>query len=282
MIALRSGPMCVPAAFVAWILVLAGAALAAPSTTADGWEELAPGLELGAFATPGEADRSGEIHVVRVDPELWEPVLLNTSAPGEGELHTAREWCRLKGMTAAVNASMFQTDYRRSVSLMRTRDHVNSSYLSKDNCVLAFDPLEPDLPPLRLVDRTCDDLEAATRGYGTLVQSIRMISCRGHNVWGEQKRRHSIAAIGVDHDGRLLMIHCRRPYSTHDFIDILLRLPLDIDRCMYTEGGPEAQLYVGVDGNEREFVGSYESGFLESDLNRRAWPVPNVIAVRPR
>ena len=90
------------------------------------------------------------------------------------------------------------------------------------------------------------------------------------------------AAVATDGAGRLLMIHCRSPYSTHDFIDILQDLPLDIASAMYVEGGPESQLYVNAGGARREFVGSFESGILESELNRRAWPIPNVVAVRRR
>lgn len=262
---------------------LAGAGPADPPSSTPPWRELEPGLELAEFTAPVPA-KSGDstIRVLRIDTALWEPVLLNTSADGEGELRTAREWCERHDCAAAINASMYQTDRRRSVSLMRTRDHVNNSYVSKDNTVLAFDPLDPDLPPVQIIDRTCQDFEALAPRYGTLVQSIRMVSCRGNNVWAQQKRRYSTAAVGMDRSGRLLMIHCRSPYTTHDFIDLLLGLPLDLRNAMYVEGGPESQLCVRTGGETREFVGSFESGILESDLNRRAWPVPNVLAVRPR
>jgi len=261
------------------MLLLFCAAVAADTE----WRELEPGLELGEFVSPVAA-RSGDsrIRVVRADPARWECVLLNTSAPGEGALHTAREWCERHDCAAAINASMYQTDYWRSVSLMRTRGHVNSAYISKDNTILAFDRLDDTVPPLQIIDRTCQDFPELAKRYGSLVQSIRMISCRGNNVWEQQKRRYSTAAVAVDEAGRLLMIHCRSPYTTHDFIDILLALPLDIVNAMYVEGGPESQLFVDAGGEEREFVGSFESGFVESELNRRAWPIPNVVALRAR
>ncbi len=176
---------------------------------------------------------------------------------------------------------MYQKDGRTSVSLMRTRDHVNNAYVSKDKTFLVCDRLDPSAQPVRIVDRACDDWREAAAGYGTIVQSIRMISCRGHNVWSQQNRRYSTAAIAVDRDGRVLMIHCRSPYSTHDLIEHLLQLPLDITGAMYLEGGPEAQLFVGAGGVEKEFVGSFESGLWESDLNRIAFPVPNVLGIAP-
>ncbi|MBC8423125.1 phosphodiester glycosidase family protein [bacterium] len=264
------------------LLLFCAAAAAAAAAAAD-WRELEPGLELGEFVSPVAA-RSGDsrIRVVRADPVRWECVLLNTSAPGEGELHTAREWCERHDCAAAINASMYQTDYRRSVSLMRTRDHVNNAFISKDNTILAFDRLDDTVPPLQIIDRTCQDFPELAKRYGSLVQSIRMVSCRGNNVWEQQKRRYSTAAVAVDSVGRLLLIHCRSPYTTHDFIDILLALPLDIVNAMYVEGGPESQLFVDAGGVAREFVGSFESGFIESELNLRAWPIPNVVALRAR
>lgn len=247
------------------------------------WRILEPGLELGEFEAPlPGGKRRARIHVLRADTGLWRLRLLNTSAPGEGELHSAREWCDRHGLTAAINASMFQKDYRTSVSLMRAGGHVNNSYLSKDNTVLAFDARGDSVPPVRIIDRTCEDLETVAENYGALVQSIRMVSCRGNNVWSPSRRRHSIAAVGMDRSGRFLMIHCRDPFSTHDLIDVLLQLPLDLAAAMYVEGGPEAQLFVRAGGLEREFVGSFETGIVESDLNRIGWPVPNVIGLAPR
>ena len=271
---------CVPALL---LLLLAASAPCGAQPGDPAWTELRPGLELGAF----DLLRDGKpvrypLRVLRIDPQLHELVLLSTSDPAQGQLHTAREWCLENGLLAAINASMYQTDYRRSVSLMRTRDHVNNPRLSKDKTVLAFDALDESVPPVQIIDRTCADFEAVSRRYGTLVQSIRMISCKGNNVWTQQKRRYSIAAIGIDKAGRVLMMHCRSPFSTHDLIERLLKLPLDLYNAMYVEGGPEAQLYVDAPGEESEFVGSFETGFFESDLNKKAWPIPNVIAVRPR
>ena len=92
-----------------------------------------------------------------------------------------------------------------------------------------------------------------------------MISCKGANVWTQQPKRWSTAAIATDREGRVLLIHVRSPYTVHDLIDNLRKLPLSIDRAMYVEGGPEAQLYVKSGGEEHEFFGSYETGFTESD-----------------
>jgi uncharacterized protein YigE (DUF2233 family) len=281
-------PPAAPVAIVACLAVVApapGAPAGPPRHARDEagpWRVLAPGLDLAVFQA-GKASTHGDsrIRVLRIDPKRYELRLMNASAPGQGRPLTAREWCRRHGLVAAINASMYQTDLRTSVSLMRSRSHVNNPHLTKDRAVLAFDRLDGGVPPVQIIDRECQDFDALKDRYGTLVQSIRMISCAGKNAWSRQPRAWSTAAIGMDREGRVLFLHARSPYSTHDFIDILLALPIGLKNAMYAEGGPEAQLYARGGGEEFEFVGSYETGFRESDDNPHAWPVPNVVGVAP-
>jgi hypothetical protein len=264
-------------------LLLAGGALATPPSAdapASPWATLEPGLELGVFEAPQKSGvGDSRIRVLRIDPRRFELRLVNASAEEKGQPLSAKEWCRRKGLVAAINSSMYQQDFRTSVSLMRTKSHTNNARLSKDMTILAFDRQDPELAAARIIDRECDDFDSLKKGYGTLVQSIRMISCTGRNVWAQQPRRWSTAAIGTDGAGRILFIHVRSPYSTHDLINILKHLPIGIARAMYVEGGPEAQLYVRSRGGEHEFVGSYETAFLEGDGNSLAWPVPNVVGI---
>jgi len=247
------------------------------------WRALEPGLDLGEFPSPRPSERGDSIvRVLRIDPARFELRLMNASAPDQGRALTARRWCARGDLVAAINASMYQTDHRTSVSLMRTGAHTNNPRLTKDRAILAFDRLDTSLKPVAIIDRDCEDIEKLRDRYGSLVQSIRMISCKGKNVWSQQPRRWSTAAIGMDAQGRVLFVHVRSPYSTHDLIDILLALPLRIERALYAEGGPEAQLYVNSGGREHEWVGSYETGFNEDDDNHTAWPVPNVIGIARR
>ncbi len=241
------------------------------------WRRLEAGLEVALFDGPGSARGDGKIAIVRIDPAHFELRLLNSSAPGEGALLSARAWAYRAGASAAINASMYQADYRTSVSLMRTRLHVNQRRVSKDKAVLAFDPLVSGVAPVRLVDRDCEDLDLARRQYGTLVQSIRMISCERRNVWSPSERRFSTAAVGLDGKGRVLFIHARTPWPVHELASALLALPIDLARAMYVEGGPEAQLYARGGGREIERVGAFEGAAPPGNAGQ-AWPVPNVVA----
>jgi hypothetical protein len=262
---------------------LAAVLLCAQAPSAPAWQALEPGLEYALLdGPPADGVGDGKIAVVRIDPGKFELRLANASAPGQGGLLTARDWAYRTGASAAINASMYQEDYRTSVSLMRSRDHVNQRRVSKDKAVLAFDPLVSGVPPVRIVDRECEDLSDAERRYGSLVQSIRMISCQRHNVWAPSERRFSTAAIGVDGKGRVLFFHARTPWPVHELAKALLELPLDLAQAMYVEGGPEAQLFARGSGREVEHVGTFE-GAPRAPSAGRAWPVPNVIvAIRKK
>jgi hypothetical protein len=263
-----------------FLLLLVGSAVNGNSR-AQGrgeWRQLEPGLELAAFRAPIPSEVGDSmVRVLRINPSRFQFHLLNASAPGQGTSLTARQWCEKNGMVAAINASMYQEDRRRSVSLMRTANHVNNPRLSKDRTIVAFDRIEPGAPRFKIIDRDCEDFKVWKSKYNTFVQSIRMISCRGRNVWRQQPGKWSTAAIGTDNRGHVLFIHARALYSTHDLIDILLRLPLSISRAMYLEGGPQAQLYLRSSGEELELNGSFETSLIST-----AWPIPNVIAISRR
>lgn len=249
----------------------------------SGWQQLDKGLELGIFLAPQlAAVGASQVRVLRIDPNYYRFRLLNASAIENGLPLTPRQWCRQNNLVAAINPSMFQTDYKTSVSLMRTRTHVNNPRLSKDMTILAFNRLSKDVPQAKIIDRQCEDYEFWKKKYGTLVQSIRMISCKGKNVWKQQQQKWSTAAIAIDRQSNILFIHVRSWYSTHDLNNVLLKLPLNISKAMYTEGGPQAQLYINIGKKEFEFVGSYETSLPQSNAAGISWPLPNIIGISAR
>ncbi len=251
-----------------------------PSPPAPAWQELESGLELGEFTAPVKSE-SGDsvIRVLRIDLKFFQLRLFNASASPEKKPRSAREWAERYRLVAAINASMYQEDSLKSVSLMKTRDQVNNAWFSKDKNILAFDRETDAIPPVKLLDLDCDDFPFWRNQYQTLVQSIRMISCSGQNVWKPSPKKWSTAAVGLDKHGKVLFLHVRSPYSTHDLVDLLLGLPLEIDRMMYVEGGPEAQLYVQAQNKVFEFLGGYETGLGNVENNSQGWPIPNVIGV---
>jgi hypothetical protein len=252
----------------------------AASTAPAAWRPLDAGLDLGEFTSTLAAGGDGLIHVLRIDPKRWRLRLLNASAREDGKPLTARAWAKQEGLTAAINASMYRADMKTSVSLMRAPAHVNNPRLSRDNTILAFDASDPSLPPVQIIDRECQDFGALAGRYGSLVQSIRMVSCTGHNVWSPQENAWSTAAIGIDRQGRVLFIHARAPHTTHNLVEALLGLPIELKSAMYAEGGHEAQMFVSAGGRQFEYLGGADDGG-DDGLAGLAWPIPNVIGIVP-
>lgn len=245
------------------------------------WRTLEPGLELATPLAPNPAaEGDSRISILRLDPARFDLELLNASASSSGGTRTPRDWAGQGPFLAVTNAGMYQGDYRTNLSLMQSRNHVNNPHLTKHRAVLAFDPLDVRVPSVQIIDLSCQDFPALRPRYAALVQSIRMISCERENVWRQQEQRWSTAAIAADDAGRILLIHVRSPFSTHDLIENLLELPLGLTRAMYLEGGTQAQLYVNAGGQELELVGSRGSRGLGGNV--LALPIPNALAVRRR
>lgn len=245
------------------------------------WQKLGKGLELGRFsASDTIGSDNARINILRIDPAVYQFHLLNASATQSGNKQTAKNWCTTYQLISAINASMYQEDHKTSVSFMRSENHINNSYVSKDKTILAFNRKKPSDPLVKMIDRECDDFNEWIKRYGTFIQNIRIISCKRENVWAQQLEKWSIAAIGIDTANRVLFIHSPSPHSPHDFINMLLALPIQIAQAMYVEGGTEAQLYIQTDTQEFEFIGGYENDHKGDDLIAR--PIPNVIGIKKR
>ncbi len=253
-----------------------GAARQAPNAA---FSELEPGLELGTFAGPAEAPGDGKIWIARVDLARFELKLVNASA-GDARPHTVKQWAVGAGASAGINAGMFREDGLTSVGLMKTRLHENNPRRVKSyKALLAFDPAHAGLPAVRILDAACGELDPFPPPYGTLLQSIRLVSCDRKNVWAPEDKRWSSAVVGTDGAGRVLFIHARSPWPVHDLVDALLALPIDLRRAMYLEGGKEAQLFVRGGGREVERLGAIE-GTTRDDA-AIPWEIPNaLVAVR--
>ena len=261
-------------------LAISPKAKSADLTPHSTWKNLEKGLDIGIFQAPKKSALGDSlIRILRANTKYFSLKLLNASSKDQGKRQSVKKWANRNGLVAAINASMYQKDMISSVSYMKTQHHTNSNWVSKDKTILAFDPIDKNLPPVRIIDRDCEDFNKLRKFYNTLVQSIRMVSCNRRNVWAPHKKMWSTAAIGLDNQNRVLFIHVRSPYTSHNLINMLLELPIELKHAMYVEGGADAQLYINTGKDRYEFIGSYSSGSREHDENTFAHSVPNVLGL---
>ena len=272
--------------FTGLLLVLAGAQGGIRAEAGLVWQTLAPGMEIRRLQSRKQSTLGdSKITVVRIDPALWEFDVIGILLTAEAAGHTAREWAQKHKYAAVINAGMFDTDGRTHLGYMRIRDRVLNGKVNAYQSVLAFDPRDgKKVPAARIfdLDAAGSGLQTILDDYASALQNLRLIKRPGINQWGKQTREWSEAAVGEDSVGHVLFIYSRSPFSMHDLNLELLAAGIGVVAAQHMEGGPEAQLYVHAGATEFEMFGSYETSFKENDENSVAWPVPNVIGVRPR
>ena len=244
------------------------------------WKKVDEGLLWGEFDSPLKSKiKDSKVTIVKINPKFYSLRLLSASEHSRVRI-TAKKWCEKHNLIAAINAGMYQTDGITNVGFMKNFTHLNNPRFNGSyKAVLAFNPVDPAVPEVQIIDLRCQDFEKLRLKYHTLIQNIRMISCRQENAWSQQDKIWSMAVFGMDKNGDALFIFTEAPYSGHDFINILLSLPISIFNAMYLEGGPEAGLYFSSKGVEFERAGIYETGLQEDPYKAVAWPIPNVIGI---
>ena len=267
-------------------VLLGGAQRAVPAEAGLVWQTLAPGMEIRRVPSREQSLLGdSKITVLRIDPALWELELMGALQTGEEAGHTAREWAQKHKYVAVINAGMFETDNKTHLGYMRGRDRVMNGKVNAYQSVLAFDPrVGKNVPRVRIfdLDMPGSTLPGILEDYASVLQNLRLIKRPGTNQWGKQSREWSEAAVGEDREGHVLFIYSRSPFSMHDLNEELLASGIGVVAAQHMEGGPEAQLYVHAGATEVEMFGSFETSFKENDAYSAAWPVPNVIGVRPR
>lgn len=267
----------VPAAFV---LLAAASAPMNADPKAVHWKTLEEGIEYAVVevqsAVPG-GDRL--LHVVRVDPAKAHLTALLASQHGKAT-RTARQWSDEFHLAVAINIGMYQEDHLSNVGYLRNGDHVNNGHWANNHkSAFGFSQGTSGGSSAIMIDLDAPGAMERLKAYETVVQNLRLIKAPGENVWQQQPKRWSEAALAWDSSGRLLFLFSRTPHSMWELNQLLLALPLGIVHAMHMEGGPEASLSVHAGGVDLDLSGSFETGFYPSDGNPGQWPIPNVLGV---
>lgn len=206
------------------------------------------------------------------------------TASRDGEARPAPRWVEDLELVAAVNAGMFH-EGGTSVGMLVDGDHVNQERNnSKLGGYLAFGPRDPAAAPVVVAGRDClgFDLDALRAAYKSVTQSYRLLGCDGGAIAWADPTYYSSAAVGVDRDGKLVMVHVRAPFLMREVSAALARPELRMAGALFVEGGPEATVVVDGAQGDLVLVGSYETGFVEDDDNVQPWTLPNLVALEQR
>ncbi len=173
------------------------------------------------------------------------------------------------------------TKWGRGINLnMFTGKFIPNGYTKADGVVIqpAFNKYNLFLvwndEEIKFLDRKVDDISELDK-WPNVSQNIRMIKADGpaRNRWQINQKYWSVATIATTTDNQVLLLHSRKPYTMHQFINVLLSKDhmLKIDMMGYAEGGPESSIYIN---DQYQRMGSFETGFNENDDNHKFWNLP--------
>ncbi len=246
------------------------------------WNQIDTGLSFMNLC-PKKKSSYGDskIRILKINPEYYKFDFFSSKELSEKN-KTVKEWANDKGLVAAINAGMYRGDYKTNVGFMKNYDFFNNPEMTSDNCVVAFNRKDEDVPLFQVIDLQFQNWDSLKNKYNSFAQGIRMVDSNQKNRWSYQEKMWSIAALGSDKKGNALFMFSRSPYRVHDFNNILLNSNINIKNAMYLEGGPEASFYVGHKNFNLLDFGSYETGLNEDNENSFCFPLPNIIGVKKR
>ena len=238
------------------------------------WKEIAPGLEYRVQSvTLPEYSYPIEINAIRIDLQRWDLVFRGISQEADGAMKTPKEWCEKYSLTGAINAGMYNGDYRTHTGYVRDGEHVNSRSRNSYKSLLAFNPVKgKQVPPARIfdLDQPGMTIDSVLKDYYTVIQNLRLIRRPGASVWPDQGNRWSEAALAEDRQGRILFLYSPSAVSMHDFNKILLDSDMEIVAAQHLEGNAPAQVYLNAGNTE----------LILSENPGLELPLPNIIGIR--
>jgi hypothetical protein len=256
---------------------------APPSTIADATPPAGISIERAtASIAPSGAARRHPITIVRFDLSRFEPVLF--TARDDGGARTLDRWVREEHLAAAINAAMYEPDGRPSGLCVHAGTE-ESPDDARFGGFYALGPVDAASPPIALMGRDCPGFDLATlrTQWSTLVATYRLLDCDGHPIAWVDPDRYSAAAIGLDREGRLVLVHSRTPYRMSELAQMLGAPSFGLSQLFFVEGGPEATLVVDAGDLHVREVGlprDLPEG-IEPDRDH-LYELPNVLGLRPR
>jgi hypothetical protein len=240
-----------------------------------------------------------QITIVRVDLRAYRLRFLTEAR--HGPRRPAPTWASDHRLAGVTNAGMFLPSGRSVGFMVQDGDVVSNRRVTKYRGTIGFEERaatsartsttasatsSSTSAPLALEvggpGCPTSDVDAFAARFRNVLQAYLLVDCAGRAMPWPNRKRFSAAAFGRDREGRAVFVHVRTPYRMEVFNRMLSNPTFGIRGLIYLEGGPESSLYVDAEGQRVTEVGSYETGFYESDANRVYWDLPNVVAFEAR
>ena len=178
--------------------------LQSQARAAVNWIPVADGLALSEIPVDTGSISTTTITVLRISPQKYEFVLLMRSK--EGDAFTPSQWAARYTLTALINASMYLPDNSKSTGFMRDNEHINNGFIHNSfGSFFVANPRSSDFPAVDIIDRHQTEHDQLLPNYGIVIQNYRLFSTSRKPLWPEKAKESSIAAVGKDAKGNIVL-----------------------------------------------------------------------------
>ena len=227
--------------------------------------------------------RPSEVHVgdaiatiARFDLRRYQLTFLTQR---DGEMRPLDRWAQDFHLAGGINAGMFLPSGRPCGTVRLRGEVLSARRAGNHEGAIAFDPLGASAAMGIGGPGCAQNFDALGTRYGSILQARRLlIDCEGRATsW--RTGRYSSAALGVDREGRAVLVHVRTPYRMNVLSRMLAAPEFGLRGLVYMEGGPEASIVVNAEGQRLALMGSWEDGFHPADDLHEMWDLPNVVGL---
>ncbi len=235
----------------------------------------------------GAREGLAELYLVRVEPERHVFLPWHENDFPESDAAAMAGWAeRLPGALAIINAGQYYPD-RSYMGLLRRdgvdlHDELHKSWKG----FLVSEPLDNaphGAPRAAIIDLETNMAEWRPEDYKNIMQSFMILDRLGRIRVKDSRNLAGRAAVGLDREGRIILIMTPAAVSLYDLALALKNSGLGLSEVLGLDGGFEAQLYSATDG-EPLTAASYFSISEKKALFLPGYSptLPAVLAVHPR
>lgn len=234
------------------------------------WKQRADGFETTTVSgSPLCRYGSDLIHLVRINPKLWQFTAHHYSTlPGAQRL-TAEAWRDHLKASIVINAGQYTDDFTHLGILYCSGKHFGTRQHRIWNGIFLAEPYDPVYALVRTID-LLEHPDFKVEGmYAQAVQTMMLVDSTGAirvNHTDKQARR---SVIAEDKSGNILCLVTEGDYTLWDLGSWITASNLDIIRALALDGGAQAQLAIQINSEK-------------ITIPQHQIVLPGVISVQPR
>lgn len=241
-------------------------------TTIDvDFKTIEKGIDYFIFKLKDYSEYDGELHILRLNTKSIKPEVFISSQYNLKPMTTS-EWCNKFKLNIAINLGMYHKDFSTHVGYLKNGDYINNPKFNEYKSALLLNPTVKNLPYAMIIDLDKPEEFELINKYKTIVQNLRLIKGNRINVWKKKGQSWPEAGVGIDKNKNLIIFFTETPIVMYDLIEILLKLPIHIEKAYHTDGGPPASLSIRLKDFSLDLSGNLATKEQE--------PIPNILGFR--